>query len=277
MAKKGSNRRIEIQELKQLQIGVLNAVHSFCKTHHIRYSLACGTMLGAVRHKGYIPWDDDIDIYLLRDDYDKLIKLFPVVYLDHYELFSLERNKYWSRPYAKAFDNRTVLYENSSDSISIGVNIDIYPIDDVPDNLHTWNRYNSIRRILQKLFLVKIIRLEKRRSFWKNSMMLFVKFFLSFIDKRHFACLLSRYAQLNNGKGYHNVFECVQGMLQKNRFSKYLFEELCEYSFENKQFLGFKNYDEYLKNGYGDYWNLPPIEKRVTHHFFDAYWINDSN
>ena len=179
--------RIGVQELKQLQIEILKAIHSFCEEYHIKYSLACGTMLGAVRHKGYIPWDDDIDIYLLRDDYNKLVKLFPNVYHEHYELISIERNKIWSRPYAKAFDNRTLLFENINDSSSIGINIDIYPIDDVPDVKSEWSRYNSIRRFFQKHFLVKIIKLERRRSLWKNSIIFSIKVFLYTVFSKVFS------------------------------------------------------------------------------------------
>lgn len=270
---KNEENRIEREEMRKLQLGILESIHRFCSSHSIKYSLACGTMLGAVRHKGFIPWDDDIDIYLLREDYNRLVQLFPEVYDNRYQLVSLERETYWDRPYAKAFDNRTLFIENSSDSVHIGVNIDIYPIDDVPDNERRWILYNRFRRFLQKINSVKNIKIGKGRSLWKNILLVFLKFPVLFINRRHYAYFLSWYSQLNDNKGYQSAFECVQGMLQKNRFRKALFSELCEYQFEDKRFWGFKDYDEYLSNGYGDYWRLPPEEKRVSHHDFIARWI----
>jgi lipopolysaccharide cholinephosphotransferase len=260
------------EEIKSVQLDILQAIDSFCRNNGIRYSMACGTLLGAVRHKGYIPWDDDIDIYLLREDYNKLLASFPSVYGGHYELVSLERNSRWDKPFAKAFDNRTIFVENAVNSVEIGVNIDVYPIDDVPDDESRWKKYDKKRRFFQKAYSVKSIKLNPKRSVSKNILLLLMKFPTVFVSKRLFAKFLSRLAQKHNGRGYDSVFECVQGMLQKNKFKKTLFNDLCEYSFENYYFMGFKNYDEYLRNGYGNYRELPPEEKRVTHHDFVAWW-----
>ena len=79
-------RTIGIEERKQIQTEILDALHTFCQETGIRYSLACGSMLGAIRHKGYIPWDDDIDIYMLREDFERLDALFPDVYQDRFEM-----------------------------------------------------------------------------------------------------------------------------------------------------------------------------------------------
>ena len=259
-------------DLKVIQLNILQAVDSFCIENGICYSMACGTLLGAVRHRGYIPWDDDIDIYLLRKDYDRLVNLFPERYLGCYEMMSLERNMEWDFPYAKAFDNRTVLLENSKSSITIGVNIDIYPIDDVPNDERQWKRYNRIRRFFQKLNSVKRIRLSRERSLIKNIVLSVVKLPLCIISRRHFSLFLSLFAQKFNNKGYSYAFECVQGLLQKNRFKKELFESIVRMPFEDRMFYGFKEYDAYLNNAYGDYTQLPPIEKQVSHHAFMAWW-----
>ena len=94
-------KRIDINELKQIQLDVLSAVHGFCIEHGIRYSLGCGTMLGCARHQGYIPWDDDIDIYLPREDYNKLVNEFPETLNGKYQFISLERDSKWNRATAK--------------------------------------------------------------------------------------------------------------------------------------------------------------------------------
>lgn len=263
---------ISIEELKVLQMDVLQAIDQFCQEHSIVYSMACGTLLGAVRHKGYIPWDDDIDIYLLREDYNKLIKSFPKCYQGNYELISLERDEKWDHPYAKAFDNRTIFKENANTSTLIGVNIDIYPIDDVPDDEKEWIKYNKRRRIYQRLNEVKFIRLSRSRSFMKNMILALLKILLCWLSKRQFAMFLNKYAQKYNHKDYSSAFECVQGLLQKHKFSKSLFDSVVKLPFEDRMFLGFKDYDAYLSNGYGNYMQLPPEEKRITHHNFEAWW-----
>ena len=263
---------ISIDEVKQLQLDVLDAIDKFCEENSIVYSMACGTMLGAVRHKGYIPWDDDIDIYLLREDYRILIERFPKVYKNYYELISLERDDNWDRPYAKAFDNRTIVEENANCAVLIGVNIDIYPIDDVPDDEKRWLQYNRRRRFYQKLVPIKYLKWSSSKSLMRNVLLILSKVPLSIISCRRLARFLSAYAEKNNGNGFCHVFECVQGMLQKNRFDKNLFNEIERYPFEDRIFKGFANSDEYLRNAYGDYMKFPPIDQQVSHHDFSAWW-----
>ena len=138
------NKEININELKIIQLDITEHFHNFCNKNKIKYSLACGSLIGAIRHNGYIPWDDDIDIYVERKDYDKLIELFPNILDGKYEFICIERNKIWNIPYGKIFDNRTIVEENTNDWLPIGVNIDIFPIDKVPDNNIIWKTYNNI-------------------------------------------------------------------------------------------------------------------------------------
>lgn len=271
MVDKMNGEAISIDEVKKIQLDVLEAIDGFCEGHGIVYSMACGTMLGAVRHKGYIPWDDDIDIYLLREDYRKLVQVFPRVYKGCYELISLERDNRWDRPYAKVFDNRTVVEENANCAVLIGVNIDVYPIDDVPDDKKLWECYNRKRRFYQSLVPIKYMRPSSSKTIIRNTVLMISKIPLMTISSRRIALFLAKYAERYNGKGSNYVFECVQGMLQKNRFKKDLFNDIKKYPFEDREFCGFANYDEYLRNAYGDYMILPPAEKQVSHHDFKAW------
>lgn len=266
-------RLIDSKEVKQIQLDILENIHSFCIAGGIKYSLACGTMLGAVRHKGYIPWDDDIDIYLLREDYNKLIKSFPETYNEYYKLASLERDNEWDRPLAKAYDSRTILKENTTSKKNIGVNIDIFPIDATPNEYEEWQKYNKKRLLLQRIFALKFVNFKKDRVWYKNLTLLFVRILLSFVSKRHLAIYLNKYSQKYNETNSCYVFENIQGIKLKRRFKKEIFDHIIDIPFENRIFKGFKNYDEYLSNAYGDYMKLPPVDKRVTHHDFEAYMI----
>lgn len=265
-------RIINLAELKVIQMDVLEVVDKFCTENNIHYSLACGSLLGAIRHKGYIPWDDDIDIYMLREDYERFIRIFPDE-LNHIKVASIEREPKWNRAYAQAYDNRTVMDEYANTPIKVGVYIDIYPIDNVPDSDAEWLRYNKLRRSLIRTYELKYIPIRWDRSIVKNIILILGKTLLSPFSSRRLAMLINRFAQIHNGKGYSRSFECVQGMLQKRPFKSSLMTEFIRTQFEDRQFMIMKDYDAYLSNGYGNYMQLPPKEKQITHHQFEAYWL----
>lgn len=262
---------IDLSELKQIQLDVLEEVDSFCVQNNIHYSLACGSCLGAIRHKGYIPWDDDIDIYIPRSDYNRFIKSFPIE-LNNIKVASLEREPKWDRAYAQAYDSRTIMKEYANTPIINGVYIDIYPVDEVPDSDNAWKRYNKFRRILIRIHEVRRIPIRWNRSVIKNIILLFGKILLLPFSSRQIAKYISYNAQRYNGKGYNRSFECVQGMLQKRPFKSTIMTNFIRVPFEDRHYMVMKDYDEYLSNGYGDYMKLPPIDKQIPHHQFEAYW-----
>lgn len=264
-------KKIELNELKTLQMDVLSAVHRFCLEHNIKYSLACGSMIGCIRHKGYIPWDDDIDIYLLREDYNRLIQEFPDTFEGRYKFVTFERDSKWNRAYGKIYDTRTILKETGISFPGIGVNIDVFPIDQVPQKEKDWISYNKYRLFWQRLYEMKVISFRKARPFYKNAFLALCKILLLPFTSRQIALYLEKIAIKNNNISSDYVFECVQGLKTK-RFKKSVFNEITLMPFENRVFFAFVNYDEYLTSAYGNWKKLPPKEKRITHHAFKAWW-----
>ncbi len=264
-------KTIDLAELKVIQMDVLEVIDKFCTENGIRYSLACGSFLGAIRHKGYIPWDDDIDIYIPREDYERFIHIFPEK-LNHIRVASMEREPKWNRAYAQAYDCRTVMDEYANTPIKVGVYIDVYPVDSVPDSDAEWLRYNKLRRALIRTYELKYIPIRWDRSFVKNIVLILGKTLLLPFSSRQMAKLISSFAQRYNDRGYERSFECVQGMLQMRPFKSLLMTEFTRTPFEDRQFMIMKDYDAYLSNGYGDYMQLPPKEKQIPHHRFNAYW-----
>ena len=268
-------RMIGIEDLKNIQMDVLQVLHEFCTKNNIRYSLACGTMLGAVRHKGYIPWDDDIDIYMLREDYIKLVETFPKEY-KNIKFATLEREPLWDKANGQAYDTRTEMHEGEERDLKhrlyVGVGIDVYPIDEVPLDEKQWLAYNKKRLKLQWMLIYKYSVLRPGRKLLLNLGLMVAKVLLCPFSQRQIAIWISKYAQKYNGCKSGRVFETVQGILQKRPFDKACFDELVDMPFENRAFWGFKNHDAYLSNGYGDYMQLPPKEKQVNHHYYRAWW-----
>ena len=264
-------KTIELEELKQIQLDILSVIDEFCREKGIKYSMGCGTMLGAARHKGYIPWDDDIDIYLLREEYEKLIELYPNEY-KNIKIASIQRDKKWDRAWAKAYDFRTEL-QDAGNKYRIGVAIDIYPIDRVPENYEEWQKYDRKRRFYQKIYEWKVSMIyRKGRSLWKYFFLPFTKLFLFPFSRRRIAIFLNKYSMKYHNSDSPYVFECCQGVLQKNRFKRTTLENVIDMAFEDRFFYGMKEYDEYLSNAYGNWRQLPPIEKQIAHHSFNAWW-----
>lgn len=269
-------KEISLEEIKAIQVDILQAIHDFCKENNIKYSLGCGTLLGSVRHKGYIPWDDDIDLYFMRKDYENLIKKFPVVYKNYIELICLERDKEWGRPYAKAFNNKTLLIENTTEKKRIGVGIDIYAIDYVPDKEEVWSSYNNKRLFFQNILTLKSMIISKDRSLIKNMIIVLSHILLLPFNQRRIAMFINEFAQKNNGRFHTYVCECVQGVITgKKRFLAADFDEVVDSMFEGRTFKIMKGYDDYLTNAYGDYMTPPPPEKRISTHETNAYWMTD--
>ena len=130
-------RRLAPAEIKSLQMEILCSIHNFCVNNNIRYSLAYGTLLGAIRHKGYIPWDDDVDILMPRPDYEKFLKLYPGYNKNHTVQTYINDDSYYLA-FAKVYDNRTELIVFPTRT---GVFVDIFPVDGLPDSVELSRRY----------------------------------------------------------------------------------------------------------------------------------------
>lgn len=266
-------KTIELEEMKRIQLDIVQALHDFCIANDIKYSLSCGTLLGAIRHGGYIPWDDDIDVYMEREDYNRFISLFPVLYKDKYKLASLETNKQWHIPFAKMYDNRTTLIEKVKEWVPIGINIDIFPVDRVPYNSNEWKRYNFIRGILVYLGPCKGTVPKKKYSISQNVRLIVGSIIMFFFTRRFHARILNWYAQrYNKLDSAECLFENVSAVNQIRPFNRTDFSSTILHKFEDRELCVMKGFDHCLCCGFGDYMQLPPVEKQVSHHSFKAYW-----
>lgn len=272
-------REIDIEELKKIQIEILVAIDQFCQQNSIKYSLSSGSLIGAVRHNGYIPWDDDIDIMMPRADYDRFVSSFNGVF-EHLSLLAPEIDSDFYAPYANVFDNRTLLLENDNGhrGVNLGVKIDVFPIDKVASKLEDYVRDMKMVERLNLIMYVK--RLE---NFWNHKKRLkdFVKigilkiisccFPYSYLQRKIKSIAVNE-SNIDSEYVDNAVFNIYSRKI--TRFKKTVMEDYINMPFEGQSFSVVKDYDSVLRKMYGDYMQLPPENQRVPHHNFNAYWID---
>lgn len=265
-------KEITLNERKVIQLEILEMFDDFCRENNLKYSLAYGTLLGAVRHKGYIPWDDDIDVCMPRKDYEKMEKLFPQNYRSQYEFFSLNRTPHWHICFGKISDSRTMVKELKSKTRPYGVNIDVFPIDNVSEDKNEYVQFVQKQNYLLQINTLKCFKMNKHTSLTKNLGAYLLK--LRYCHMRQSAILgiIQKRAQLLNTVETSNVQDLVAGPIPNSTYRKAIFDHLERFSFEGKEFYGFASFDEYLSCIYGDYMTPPPADKRISYHTSDAYW-----
>lgn len=259
----------DVNEMRKIQMDILLFIHQFCIDNHIQYSLAWGTMLGAIRHKGYIPWDDDIDIMMTRPEYDRFCKLF---HDDRsiYKLHDVHTDKKWIYPFAKISDERTIRVEkNALDEI--GINIDVFPIDFYADSYEDAMKALKRMKFWKKIYVAKILRSYTGMSLLKNIIYHLYKIPCSLIPLKY---VLKKFDEISCVTAKNKTAYC--GFLVEADGSTFLksklFDNFTDYQFENYVFKGIEDYDYYLKATYGDYMTPPPMGQREVHEVVGMYW-----
>lgn len=273
------DKKLSFQEIRKIQIEELLYVKKLCEKNNLTYFIISGTLLGAVKYKGYIPWDNDIDIALLRKDYLKLIEIIEKDNNQDFEVLTIYNTRDYYYPYAKLIDKKTKLVDNAKEINKMGVFIDIFPMDYFNDDVCLqFNKLNFIRNMVSKRMRIKnqlkktMIYEEKEKDI---NFITFKTIIYNIVD------LISR------PLGYNFWVKILDKVSSKNKEGKYLaflfinklyyfdielFSETANYTFENNIFSSIKDYDFYLKKIYGDYMKELPLSKQRTNHQFDVYW-----
>lgn len=281
MADLGKERRVTeieitseiLRQLQIIQLECLIELDRICRKHSIEYSIDGGTLLGAVRHKGFIPWDDDIDVIMERDEYEKLFKIWQSE-LDSKRFFLQEHrtDRNYMVGYPRLRRNNTVYKRAGHERMNYhgGVFIDIFVLDNVPDNrvlrdLHKalcfcnrkilWSKSGKYiaGSTLLRLWYSLVALIPARCAFWLNDM-------------------LARMCNLRETKLIrHNTHPYPNPKVCRYGIPAGLMNSFTELEFEGRRFMAVAQYDRYLEMLYGDYMTLPPEDKRKPHIHLSAF------
>lgn len=268
-------KELSLDEVKNIEFEILVDVANYCDKNNLRYYLSSGTLLGAIRHKGFIPWDDDIDINISRPDYVKFVNGYNKNHNGNYVLSSIENNKNHLFTFAKVFDNRTIKIESgiSYNSNNMGgVDIDIFPIDGLPTNINQSNKYFKKQIRAYKGYALSIMKFSKGKNFLRSFVKFIVLFIFKSIGKTRFIKLINKNAMKYDFDSSEYIALSVAPYYgNKERILKSSYIDQVKVEFEKEMFYAPLCYHEHLTNLFGDYEKMPPKSERVTHHSFKAY------
>lgn len=264
-------QKLQLSEVKQIELDILKSFAAFCNEHNLNYVLAYGTLLGCIRHNGFIPWDDDIDVFMLREDYEKLLSM-RTTFENQYEniRFKTLGDKNYPFAFLKITNNSTMVEEKEVESkYQYGIWIDVFPLDKISVDKKKYLR--NIKKIdfWNKILVKSIIKTGNVGStFFQKKLN---SFFL--IPIAHFIGHLINIPKLCNKKAQKFNFEdtnLVTNYIWENNPKKTVFDTKKIFptkkgAFENSDFNIPNGYDNILRDLYGNYMELPPESERISH------------
>ena len=266
--------RLTVDELKKYELDILKFIDYVCKKYNIKYFVSYGTLLGAVRHKGFIPWDDDIDVAMYREDYERFQKAVIEENNYRYTILSKDNSDWYFQNFLVVIDKHTLLEDsvkrNRKDS---NIFVDVFPVDRFNDlnfvkKAHLMVTLKHICFIKKKYIIHKDSRIKDfcRVVFWHLLAFVNPRFFTKKIQK-----LVERYSDEN---GIYEAAVGVDKTGMKEVFETGTYEELIELPFEDMLVPAPKNYDQISTQFYGDYMQKPSdAEIAYKSHLLDAYRI----
>ncbi len=260
-------RKLELEEVKTIQLKILNATVAFCEENNITYWIDSGTLLGAIRHKGYIPWDDDIDIGMLRPDFERFMAMFNARNT-RYRAYCIDNNPDFDYTHGKVLDTATVLFEPDKNGKKLSVNIDIFVYDNARDEKDAEKRY-KFRDRCRAFDEIQNLKTEEKQSWKMRAYGVLTKLFPRYFFTKMMSWNAKRYNHIETA--YIGNFTAYARILCE----KSVFSSFTEAEFEGRKYKIPAGYDRWLRCFYGEYMQLPPEEKRVTHHQYEAYVEED--
>lgn len=270
-------RQLSIRETQEISLEILKQIADICEKEGFRYYLIYGTLIGAIRHKGYIPWDDDVDIMMPRDDYEKFLAYFKKhkAEFKHLKLFNRDTCKKYPYMISRVSDDRYMIDVENEDDYGMGVFVDIYPYDGLGNTVKEAKEFGLKGDRLSSLCYQasrQKYAVENTKSTFRKILKFPVFFVSKLIGKDYFQRKLKESAGLKSfdDNKYVGCFVWLSGGI-KDIHKREWFDDYVVVPFEKYEFRVPAKYHEMLRHGYGDYMQLPPENERIGHHYYKVY------
>ena len=262
----------QLEKLKACELEMLKAFADVCEKLQLKYFVIGGTLLGAVQHEGFIPWDDDIDVGMPRADYERFIAEGQKYLPEWYFVQTMHSDPEWPANFAKIRDCRTTFIEKSVRHLNVnhGAYIDIFPLDFYPENRSKQIRFDFANRLLN----LRIRRVFYRKPGMESVLKKTVRCSSSALALMIHPSLKSavkKQERLYRAVSHSNLLANHCGAWGKKEIvPAHWYGEGVLLQFEGIPVRAPKHYDKWLTQVYGDYMQLPPVEKRVGHHDYEV-------
>ncbi len=255
-------KEIGFEERRQLSFDIFKTFAKICERYNLRYTLAFGSLLGAVRHKGMIPWDDDVDVFLFRDDYNRLINVFNEEEYPNLKLRCFETDSNYPHAVMKLCLKNTIAFDKDGVNRGYGVFLDVFCLDGIGHN------YKKALKLRKR----QINYLENRFSISKNAFITKIWHKICSLiregyEKEYYIKLCTKYS-INESN-----YLAITSWYNKDVILKNVFEERILLDFEDGKYYGLEKFHDYLTWQYGDYMKLPPEDQRTPKHEHSYFWI----
>ena len=263
--------KLTLREVQLAELEILTETVMFLDKHGLRYMLAYGTLIGAIRHQGFIPWDDDIDVFMPREDYEKLKQIVAAGenVSEHISL-RIPGEKGHKYPFIKAVHHGYIV-DNTNDYLE-GYEeelwVDIFPLNYVSENFSRFTKDLILLRLLAKITQYDVMKLGSGSTVKANILIPIAKIAAFFMGGYSKAAIFDDKVSYRMHKRYRNSKVVGDGCwdFRKVNYPADIFDKLIKHEFEGKEFYIPEKYDELLTLTYGNYMELPPVEKRQSHY-----------
>ena len=262
-------KKLSPEEYKEVLLSILTRIDSICRKNDIKYMLAYGTLLGAVRHKGFIPWDDDVDIVMFPDDY---IKLREIICSGDYGLNFIDpiTSADTIFPAGKICDSKTTIVEGQYRPVKgYGAFVDVFLLTYISDDIKEQSRIRKKYLRLAKIIMHGSMLTYGKTNSFKTNILRFFAYYYSKLFNVQKLCLkvYNDFLQMNETKTAHR---CVYwGKVYDDK----LFNDVVDLEFEGHKLMAPEGYKQVLEKTFGDYMKLPPVEMQICMHNLECYWV----
>lgn len=273
----------KLRKLQLIELDLLKYFSDICEKHNLRYIMCGGTMLGAIRHKGFIPWDDDLDVAMPRPDYDKFAEVVLDELGDRYQFLSYKTDESYHRNFNRIVDTKVIVHNcsNSKELLECAW-LDIFPLDGMPESrirqrIHFW-RLTFSRFLFHASCFEEMVNLNRPGRPW------YQKVAIRFLSITHFGSKMNTRKLMESIENGLKNYDYDKGKWIVSFFGSYMTKEIFEkrligngtkYQFENLMLFGPDLYDEFLSHFYGDYMTVPPDAQKDKHNITEIEYLND--